>query len=250
MSTPREQGIALLKGPYGREIGNLASAYTSVLFWFAPGETPQINHGCIFFLDLGRGPFAVTANHVYEAYLERRRAEVDLWCQIGNRCFVPEDRLIDHNPDLDLATFRMEEREISADGKIVHRVDPTGWPPKPPDLDKGVFFAGYPQVHRKTHGAHQVEWGTHVGVLTATSVRERDVICQFHREEMVDMFGTGVPPQGQWLGGLSGTPLWTLVQTAIFSWRLAGILYQFGGDFEIIYARRPDSILPDGHLLR
>lgn len=63
MSTPREQGIALLKRPYGREIANIASSYTSVFFWFTPGVDPEINHGCIFFLDLGRGTFGVTANH-------------------------------------------------------------------------------------------------------------------------------------------------------------------------------------------
>jgi hypothetical protein len=45
-----------------------------------------------------------------------------------------------------------------------------------------------------------------------------------HREDMVDMFGTGTLRRRRSLGGLSGAPLWTLVQTNIFSWRLAGVI--------------------------
>ena len=66
---------------------------------------------------------------------------------------------------------------------------------------------------------------------------------------MVDAFGTGLPPEGQALGGLSGTPLWSLVQNEVFSWRLAGVIYQFQEKFEILYARRPDCIAEDGKII-
>jgi hypothetical protein len=246
----RDEAISMLQGPYGREIGNVASSYTAVFFWMTIAPTAEIGHGSIFFLECGSGAFAVTANHVYEAYLERKQLDPSLTCQIGNLPFVPEARLIDRDPELDVATFRIEEREVEADGKVIHRVSPNNWPPKPPDLGKGVFFAGYPKVHRKVHHPKKVEWGTYVGVLTATSIGERHIVCQYERDEMVDMFGTGTPPVGQWLGGLSGAPLWTLVETGVFSWRLGGILYQFSTEFEVLYARRPDCILADGRLCR
>ena len=153
-----------------------------------------------------------------------------------------------------MATFRIEEREVKADGKVVHRVHPDHWPPKPPDAGKGVFFAGYPKVYREVQTHSKVKWGTYVGVLTATSISERHIVCQYDRDEMVDMFGTGIPPVGQWLGGLSGAPLWTLVEASVFSWRLGGVLYEFGPEswpeFEILYARRPDCLLADGRLCR
>lgn len=249
MATPKEHGIALLMGPYGREIGNLASNYTAPLFWFSPAPNSQIGHGCIFLLDLGHGIFGVTANHVYEAYLERRKADPRVRCQIGDCSFVPEKRLIDCDRALDIATFRFEVGEIP-EGKIIHQALSGKWPPRPPDLNRGLFFAGYPRAHRKVVGEQQIEWGTYVGILTATSVSQRDVTCQFRREEMVDMFGTGEPPQGQWLGGLSGTPLWTLVQTTVFSWRLAGIVCEFNTEYELLLARRPDVILSNGKLAR
>jgi hypothetical protein len=246
----KDEGISLLKGPYGREIGTVASRYTAVILWTTSSPNANIEHGSIFFLDCGSGSFAVTANHVYEAYLERKQGEPSLTCQIGNVPFVPKERLIDHDPELDVATFRIEEREVEADGKVIHRANPNNWPPKPPDPGKGVFFAGYPKVYREVQTSRRVKWGTYVGVLTATSIRERHIICQYDRDTMVDMFGTGIPPVGQWLGGVSGAPLWTLVETGVFSWRLGGILYQFSTEFELLYARRPECTLADGRLYR
>lgn len=253
MATTKNEAVALLKGPYGREIANVATSYTSVIFWGTlnphSGDT-QIGNGSVFFLDCGEGVFAVTADHVYQAYLERKELEPNLICQIGNVPFAPETRLIDQDPILDVATFRIDEREIVADGKVVHRPGPSTWPPKPPEIGKGVFFAGFPRVHRSQNGPRTFEWGSYIGVTTATSVTDQYIACQFDRQEMVDMFGTGLPPEKQWLGGLSGAPLWTLVQTDIFSWRLGGVIYQYSSEFEILYARRSGCIARDGHLRR
>jgi len=88
------------------------------------------------------------------------------------------------------------------------------------------------------------------GVTVATSVTDDYVASQFDRADMVDIFGTGLPPERQWLGGLSGAPLWTLVETKIFSWRLAGVIYEYSTEFEILYARRSDRLKPDGRLRR
>lgn len=246
----KNEAINLLKGKYGREISNLASSYTSSIFWTSEASNVKTCNGSIFFIDCGNGPFAVTAEHVYEDYLKSKKIDPFLRCQIGNVTFVPEDRLIDCNKELDIATFSIDEKEIKADGKVIHAVNPNNWPPKPPDVGKGIFFAGYPKKYRKNKITQKIEFGTYVGVLTATSVSERHIVCQYDRDEIVSMFGTETLPIRQYLGGLSGTPLWTLVQTGIFSWRLGGIIYEFSTDYELLYARRPDCISTDGHILR
>ncbi len=249
----KDEAVALLKGPYGREIAKIATDYTFVIFWAAPGDgsgDTRIDNGSGFFLDCGEGTFAVTADHVLQGYLERKRHEPGLICQIGNVHFEPEARLIDRDPNLDIASFRIDEREIAIDGKLAHRPDPAKWPPKPPEPGKGIFFAGFPGVYRSQRGPLAFEWGSYVGVTVATSVTDDYIACQFDREEMVDMFGTGLPPEKQWLGGLSGAPFWTLVETAIFSWRLGGVIYEYNSEFEILYARRLDRLGPDGCVLR
>jgi hypothetical protein len=171
-------------------------------------------------------------------------------CQIGNVLFAPEPRLIDRDSSLDVATFRIDEHEVAADGKVVHKPDPATWPPKPPEIGKGTFFAGFPREYRSQNGPRTFEWGSYFGVAVATSVTDQYIAYQFDRSEMVDIFGTGLPPEKQWLGGLSGAPLWTLVQTNIFSWRLGGVIYQYNSEFELLYARRSDCIARDGRLRR
>lgn len=246
----KNEAIDLLKGQYGREISNLASSYTSAIFWTSAASDVKTGHGSIFFIDCGNGPFAITANHVYEGYLKSKKVDPFIKCQIGNVPFIPENRLIDHDKELDIATFTIDEKEIKADDKVVYAVNPNDWPPKPPDIGKGIFFAGYPKKYSKRKLPEKIEFGTYVGVLIATSVSERHIVCQYIRDDIVNIFGTEPLPERQYLGGLSGAPLWTLVQTEIFSWRLGGIIYEFSTNYELLYARRPDCLLANGKILR
>lgn len=247
----QKDAIELLKGQYGREIANVASSYTSAFYWISP-KIRKINNGSIFFLDFGAGPFAVTADHVYQGYLDTKENDPLTKCQIGNSVFSPIERLIDRDKDLDIATFSIEKKDIEFDNKTVHIVDINSWPPKPPDVGKGIFFAGYPGGERTVQikNGFEINFGTYVGVLVATTVKDRDIICQYERDEIINMFGDSALAYPQNLGGLSGAPLWTLVQTHIFSWRLGGIIYEFSEQFELLYARRPDCLLSDGRIKR
>ena len=245
----KDDAIKLLKGPYGREIANIARDYTSAIYWISP-KKQKINNGSIFFLDFGNGPFAVTADHVYQGYLDSKADDPSTKCQIGNIVFSPQERLIDRDTKIDVATFSVKNKEIEIDKKTVHMVDTRNWPPKPPEVGKGIFFAGYPGGYRtaQIRKGVEVNFGTYFSVLVATSVKDNDIICQYERNEIINMFVDSELPYPQNLGGLSGAPLWTLVQTNIFSWRLGGIIYQFSPDFELLYARRPDCLLADGRI--
>jgi hypothetical protein len=249
--TTKDEAVALLKGQYGREIIKIAANYTSVIFWGEPSPRAgdsQITNGSIFFLDCGEGIFAVTADHVCQGYLKRKASTPRLVCQIGKIPFEPETRLIDRDDELDIATFRVDEKELVVDGKAAHK--PSSWPPKPPDLEKGVFFAGFPGIYRNQLSPLSVEWRLYSGIATATSITDEYITCRIDRSDIVDTIGVGLPPEKQQLGGLSGAALWTLVETSIFSWRLGGIIYQYNPEFEIFRAKRPDRLKSNGQLSR
>lgn len=249
----KDEAMALLKRGFGRELHRIAASYTSPIFWGQPSssDTPEIaSSGSMFFLQCGERPFAVTANHVYQGYWLRKEREPDLICQVGNISFVPEERLIDRDATLDIATFRLEEREVQIDSKQIHKPRASEWPPRPPQKGRGVFFAGFPGVCRQRIGGNRVRFGCYAALLTATTVDDEKIVCHLEREGMADDFGTGLPPQQQWLGGLSGAPLWTLVQGDIVYWRLGGIIVEYNREFELICARRFDRITPDGTLVR
>lgn len=247
----QNDAIKLLKGPYGREMANIACSYTSAIYWISP-KKQKLNNGSIFFLNFGKGPFAVTADHVYQGFLDSKADDPATKCQIGNVIFAPHDRLIDRDSHMDIATFSVESKEIEIDNKTVHMVDTNNWPPKPPEVGKGLFFAGYPGGYRTAEikKGIEVNFGSYFCTLVATRVKKNDIICQYERDEIINIFGDSELPYPQNLGGLSGAPLWTQVQTKIFSWRLAGIIYEFSPAFELLYARRPDCLLADGRIKR
>ena len=49
--------------------------------------------------------------------------------------------------------------------------------------------------------------------------------------------------------GISGAPLITLVQNKIFTWRLAGVIYEANVDLEIYFARQSKYISSDGNIV-
>jgi hypothetical protein len=53
---------------------------------------------------------------MYEAYPKSKQLVPRLTCQIGNALFVPGARLIDRDLELDVITFKIEQREVEADG--------------------------------------------------------------------------------------------------------------------------------------
>lgn len=170
-------------------------------------------------------------------------------CQIWDLPFNPEARLIARDLNLDIATFRITEAEVDTINKQIHRA--SQWPPSPPELSKGVFLIGYPG-HEKRRSEDSIGWGIYPLLLTATSVHDDKIVCQLNREEWVNIFDgsefSDFPPK-QSLAGLSGAPLWTLVENPILSWRLAGIVSEFNENFELLDVRRPNRINPDGTFL-
>jgi hypothetical protein len=208
----------------------------------------------MFFLDCGRGPFAVTAGHVYEQFLEDSHTRYIGGTQVANIGFDPAERLIawGRNLGLDIATFRITSEEIAATGKRIVRGIDGPWPP-PPNEGEVVYFGGFPGSERDRIAGKEFTFGLHSGMVPLTSFTEYQLCCQFDRRYWVDVRGLGMPPIGYELGGVSGGPiLQPIYKDGVWEWQLAGLISEalMVQDFERITAVRSHFILPDGHLSR
>lgn len=219
------------------------------------GATPlKPSQGSMFFLDCGRGAFAVTADHVYDGFLEDRAERQVRSCQIGNVPFAPEERLIARGKHLgiDIATFQVTPEEIAATGKRIVKGTDGAWP-APPNDGENVFFGGFPGEERILIAAHEISFGLHSAMVPLTSKTDYQLCCQLDRDSRVDVRGLGLPSEGYPLGGVSGGPmLQPVYRNGVWGWRLVGVLSEAvaAGSFERVTAVRAHFILPDGRISR
>ena len=95
----------------------------------------------------------------------------------------------------------------------------------------------------------EIESGIFTALTVADNVGEWVISGHFNRERQVDKPGRPTAPEGYDIGGVSGGPLMTMVDSAnLCYWRLGGVMTEFSTSWEIFYATRADFILPDGTL--
>jgi hypothetical protein len=244
------QAVSILKSQVGAAILQAAVSHAAPLFWMLPAEDKQAVKpgGSIFFLrpePVKRVSFAVTANRVFQAYLKAKKSFAAVECQIGNIPFRLEERLIDTDEELDIASFQVSLDEIWKLGKVAL----THWPPRVPELGKGVLFVGFPGLEGHTLISGEASFGTYAALGTATSVDERHVTGRFEREYWVSRPSFALPSNGYDSSGLSGAPLYTVVeQSGFFLLALGGIIHSANTNSKIFTASRADKILPEGRL--
>lgn len=241
---------------FSRTLHDDGCAHVAWLLWSTQEKekpTPlEYRQGSIFFLDCGRGSFAVTAGHVFEQFVNDRASRRVRGVQIGNVGFNPEERLIDWGRDrkIDIATFRIAPEEIEQTGKKIVRGTDGAWPP-PPNLGEAVFFGGFPGFERIGVAPMEFSFGIHSAMTPLTDFTEYQLGCRFDRRYWVDVRGLGLPPVGYDLGGVSGGPmLQPVYDSGVWSWRLIGVLSEavMEQEFERITAVRAHFILPDGRI--
>ncbi len=123
---------------------------------------------------------------------------------------------------------------------------PPRWPPEKIKTGEYVAFGGYPGKWR-----HYLSWNEIVfdswssGGSQISSVGEKHFVCQFEREFWVESFNIhgydGLAFDE--LGGLSGGPVF--IHRNIY-WELIGIIYEFSGEFDLMYVRPASFIREDG----
>jgi hypothetical protein len=224
------------------------------LWWLFESQEAglQLRNGSAFLIDFGHGIFAVTAAHVFAEYLEAKKSTRAIGCQLGNALFEPEERLIGCRCDLDVATFRVSSAEADQIDKPTVKPDPPGWGPLIPAVKNFAFFAGFPaQTRGMSPTGHFFATAPYFTMPPITSVTDRQITCRFEREKMLDLGGSGLPPPGYDIGGVSGGPMLmpTLVEGGVI-WRFAGVIIEAaaGTLFEQVVAVRAHYIHPDGRI--
>jgi hypothetical protein len=243
-----------LSGGLGAGLLHSGLSFAVPLWWVFNSQEAglQLRNGSAFLVDFGQGIFAVTAAHVFTEYLQAKESAEAIGCQLGNMLFEPEQRVIGCQQDLDLATFRVTPTEADQINKPVVKPDPPGWQPLIPAVKDFAFFAGFPaQTRGMSPKGNFFATAPYFAMPPITSVTDRQITCRFEREKMLDLGGSGLPPPGYDIGGVSGGPM--LMPTLVIGgviWRFAGVIIEAaaGTLFEQVVAVRAHHIHPDGRI--
>ncbi len=258
-----DQARALMGSGLAKAELEFLMSLTVPLFWvLREGEKRfRVRNGSAFFLNVGAGPFAVTAQHVIEQLNQDKHAGNVVAVQLGE---LPLDLagknvIIAAHEQLDIATFRITPEEVAALGKTILTGSQQQWPPLPPQQDRGVYFGGFPGTETIWTSPQEISFGALPAGGIASSISEIDVSSLIEREHLIPLLGEGIPPPDYNFGGISGGPMLSVVErNGVRSWALAGVIYegpnpspdpeQAVAGLEIIRARRARFICPDGTL--
>jgi hypothetical protein len=255
----KEEAIRLLRGGLAKALMETAAAYVMPICWVAArdGKPWIIDNGSAFMLDCGSGPFLVTANHVYRGFLADRRRHPDAVCLLGDFRIDLASRCIASDSAYDVATFRIDADEVGkltspTSGKAILTGSQKVWPPGPPQIDRGVFFVGFPGDGRQMrpyrgNSLVEIDWLGYTALAVASGVSDTDITLVFDHEYDFDVGLRPSIPDDWALGGCSGAPLLSIVEhNGVFSWRLGGVIYE--SSRVILKASRADCLNADGTL--
>lgn len=190
----REDAVRLMRGGLADAMRDIAARYVIPICWITArdGEPLILDNGSAFLLDCGTGPFMITANHVYQGFCAAKAKYPNTVCILGDIRFDPTVRCIASDPAYDVATFRVTPDERGklakyANGKLVLTGNQASWPPQPPQLDRGVFFVGFPGDGRtmrpyRGNSVVEVDWTGYTALAVASGVSHTDVTLVFDHE--------------------------------------------------------------------
>lgn len=244
----KDEAIALLEGQFGTEVLTAITNYVAPLYLMQPQNKGYtvVKNGTTFFLQTPQKTIGVTADHVFQDFIDAQASNNNLICAIYDLIIDDlENRLIDRSKGLDIATFRISPQEV----RNIKKYCISYWPPVIPEIGKGIMFTGFPGEDRKQLASRKIEFGTYSALGTATSVRDTTITCQFNRRNWTEIRPFALPEENFDLGGLSGAPMLTVLDKGgVMAMALGGVIFEFSQEFEIVMASRADVILPDGML--
>lgn len=164
-----------------------------------------------------------------------------------------QERFIDRNDDIDIATFRFSYAELRAVGKQPLMVDPAAWPPRHPASGQAAVLLGFPRSTRIFTSLSEVHFGLYVAFPRISSVSDLQITCPFDREAWGDLAGLPLPVEGMDMGGVSGGPLLLPMCQSDGSWVLVlgGVIVEAPADgmsFETVIASAAHFIRADGRI--
>jgi len=196
----------------------------------------------------------VTAAHVlrgYRADAKREYVRMRIWDAVVDDL---DERVIclPSQGEIDIATLEVDEQLLRTVGK---EIVPLGWPPHPPQEGRGILLAGYPGDERLIEQG-TVNFGLFTAIVIARTVSEKQITWLIERDWQLDTAEIPPPPPEYNLGGVSGGPLITLLETDSYvaTHTLGGIIAEQPdyekSDFSIerVVATRADLVSANGRI--
>jgi hypothetical protein len=247
-----------------KEIADFTLAVCTPIYWHdrRVAFPKDVEGGSCFVLRFDGGLVGVTAAHVLDAYNAARQANSALVCQLRLMEFAFHDAVIDTNSDLDIATFRLSEAELTAIQGTA--IDCRGsWPPPTPKAMQGVSLAGFPEVMRLTLPDRSIVFQAYGALSAIEDVSDRDILFTYDPAREQSWKGLDLPPLGLNMSGCSGGPVILHgTRNGLHRWFPIGIINAGSKrdgtasqidrgdaqDFDIIRARRLHFIREDGSI--
>jgi hypothetical protein len=187
------------------EISNFTLKVCTPLYWH-DRRTPfpkEMRGGSCFILRFGERLVGVTAAHVLQIYLDDRKKNPAIVCQLRLIEFALHGAVIDHDLNLDIATFAVSENQLKEINGTA--IDCTGqWPPPPPERMRAVSLAGFPENLRVTHADRSGVFSAYGGLAAIEDFSERDILLTFDPAREQTLGGLPLPPLGLNMSGCSG----------------------------------------------
>lgn len=251
IESPEQYGRRLILEGYSDQFVKMTNRCTKCLYWHVPGSGARrkiLNCGTVCFVDLGSGPFGVTAAHVIEEVLRDMESFSDLVCQVGNVKIDPSDRLLELVPSRDLATLSFSSYELESLDLVPH-VDPGPWPPRTPQEGKGGFFGGFRLGEdEKLDLRKPYPFDFYYGFGALTGIYDQQIKMHFEREHWVHRPDRPEPPPGAEWGGVSGGPLFALFENPVVFYQLVGVISEYSETLELLIATPARFISSDGSI--
>jgi hypothetical protein len=150
-----DEATAIMRGGLGAAELAFVNSLCTPIYW-ATGRPlngePRWRNWTAHFLDAGEGAFGVTACHVIYGWMRDQREGGGPLCLAtnGNPLVLDwSERVIAAHSALDIAIFRISEREVADLGKTVLMGSQKNWPPQPPAVNCGIYYCGYPRVGKQ-----------------------------------------------------------------------------------------------------
>ena len=212
-------------------------------FPLAPGN-PSARHATVHFIRTCRRTFGITNQHVIQAYRRAAGADRNVVCEIGGLRIRPDDRLIDENVKLDIATLSVSESELRRIKTVplVHGE----WPVKRVGAGETVFVSGYSAGHRPAGTKDGFEIRFRTLSVPVGSVSEKKfglLLSPGDSKARSTRDASGCPVSD--LGGFSGSGVYRISRTVF---QLVGIAYAHQPSFGILYCAHSDFIHADGRI--
>ena len=205
-----------------------------------------LHNGTICKVDTSDRIIGATADHVYAQYLKDRATGERFVCQFGDITVVPEERLIDRDELLDLATFDLTDIIEDRPRFVVNT-----WPPRRPEVSEPAIYGGFPGCSRRAH----LEAATAtfifesvtglIGDLSAQSIVMNVNFSKLWDADMPEGTISSIQP-----GGVSGGPICRIHDgNTPFRIELVGFIYEQNDEYRCALARHADLIRADGTIL-